>query len=136
LAALEVEEMRRRMAGARVARMAMVAPDGAPRLVPVCFALSGDRLVTAIDGKPKSTRRLARLAAIAREPRVSLLADAWSENWSRLWWVRADGEARVTELDADSRQRLAAKYSQYSADPPAGPMIEIVVRRWTGWSAR
>jgi len=136
LAALEVEEMRRRMAGARVARMAMVAPDGAPRLVPVCFALAGDRLVTAIDGKPKSTRRLARLTAIAREPRVSLLADAWSEDWSRLWWVRADGEARVAELDADSRQRLAVKYPQYAADPPAGPMIEIVVRRWTGWSAR
>lgn len=128
--------MRRRMASARLARLAMVAPDGAPRLVPVCFALAEDRLVTAVDGKPKSTRRLARLAAIAREPRVSLLADQWSEDWSRLWWVRADGDARVAELDADARHRLTAKYPQYVADPPAGPMIEIAVRRWTGWSAR
>lgn len=136
MAAVEIDEMRERLAAGRVARLATLAPDGAPRLVPVCFALEGDRIVTAIDGKPKSTRRLARLAAVAREPRVSLLVDEWSEDWTRLWWVRADGEARVSDLDAASLRRLAAKYPQYEADPPAGPMIEIAVSRWTGWSAR
>ena len=128
--------MRERLGAGRVARLATVAPDGAPRLVPVCFALEGDRIVTAIDSKPKSTRRLARLAAIEREPRVSLLVDEWSEDWTRLWWVRADGEARVGELDAASLRGLTAKYPQYEARPPAGPMIEIAVSRWTGWSAQ
>ena len=136
MAALEIDEMRTRLGGGRVARLATVAPDGAPRLVPVCFALAGDRILTAIDGKPKSTRRLARLAAIEREPRVALLVDEWSEDWSRLWWVRADGEARVRELDATALERLRAKYRQYVTDPPGGPLIEIAVSRWTGWSAR
>jgi len=118
-----------------VARLATLGPDGAPRLVPVCFVVERDLIHSAIDGKPKSTRRLARLAAIARDSRVSLLVDEWSEDWSRLWWVRADGRARVTELEGSVAARLAAKYPQYRADPPAGPMIEIAVERWTGWSA-
>ena len=78
---------------------------------------------------------LARLAAVRRDPRVSLLVDEWSEDWSRLWWVRAEGRARVADLDAAVAARLAAKYPQYRAEPPGGPMIEIAVERWTGWSA-
>ena len=47
----------------RVARLATVGPDGRPHVVPICFALDGDTLYTAVDSKPKSTRRLRRLAA-------------------------------------------------------------------------
>jgi PPOX class probable F420-dependent enzyme len=131
----DTDEMRRRLAGGRVARLATLGAGGAPRLVPVCFVVERDLIHTAIDGKPKSTRRLARLDAIRRDPRVSLLVDEWSEDWSRLWWVRADGRAQVADLDAAVAARLAAKYPQYRAEPPAGPMIEIAVERWTGWSA-
>jgi PPOX class probable F420-dependent enzyme len=63
------------LAGARVARLATVARDGRPRLVPVCFVLAGDVIYHAVDDKPKATRRLARLADIAAEPRAALLAD-------------------------------------------------------------
>ena len=56
------DEMRRRLAGGRVARLATLSADGAPRLVPVCFVVERDLIHSAIDGKPKSTRRLARLA--------------------------------------------------------------------------
>jgi len=128
--------MRRRLAGARVARLATVAPDGAPRLVPICFVLAGDLIHSAVDAKPKRTPRLARLAAVEREPRVSVLADEWSEDWSRLWWVRADGHARVVELEPGVLARLAAKYPQYRESPPPGPVMEISVERWRGWSAR
>jgi len=89
--------------GASVARLATVRPDGRPHLVPIVFAVAGDVIVTAVDEvKPKRTRALARLANIAAEPRVSVLADHYDEDWTRLWWVRADGTATVVGSDADA----------------------------------
>lgn len=140
---LSTEQARRRFTRARVARLATVAVDGAPHLVPVTFALltsaeHPDTVVFAIDHKPKSTLRLQRLRNIARNPSVSLLVDHYADDWSDLWWVRADG--RAAELaDASVRAAavaaLVAKYPQYAERPPAGPAVEIRVRRWTGWSA-
>ena len=121
-------------------RLATVRPDGAPRLVPITFAACGpDVLVFAVDHKPKSTQRLARLANIAANPAVSLLADEWSDDWSRLWWARADG--RATELsDADplrstALDALCARYLQYREHRPAGPVVWIDVLSWSGWRA-
>jgi hypothetical protein len=31
-------------------------------------------------------------------------------------------------------QLLAARYPQYRATPPPGPVISIQVTRWTGWT--
>ena len=64
---------------------------GAPHLVPVVFARDQADLVTAVDGKPKSGKVLARIDNITRDPRVTLLADHYEEDWSSLWWVRVDG---------------------------------------------
>jgi PPOX class probable F420-dependent enzyme len=130
---------RARLAAARVARLATVTPAGDPHVVPVTFALVGDVVWTAVDAKPKSTRALQRLANIAAHPAVSLLVDHYEEDWSALWWVRADGTASVVPVDATSEARaalaaLAAKYPQY-ADPPAGPLIRIAVTTWRAWSA-
>lgn len=127
---------RQRFASARVARLATVTPAGAPHLVPVVFAVDGETVYTAVDGKPKSTRRLRRLANIAAEPRVSLLVDHYDDDWSRLWWVRADGRASVHDdgPHADrARALLSAKYPQYQSVPLDGPVIEVRVERWTGW---
>lgn len=126
--------MRRRFAGGRVARLATIGPDGAPRLVPICFVLEGELIHSVVDAKPKRTLRLARLAAVARDPRVAVLVDEWSEDWSRLWWVRADGQARVTEPAPEVLARLAAKYPQYRSAPAPGPALEITVQRWSGWA--
>jgi PPOX class probable F420-dependent enzyme len=120
---------------ARVARLATVRDDGAPHLVPVTFAVVGDRIVTAVDAKPKRSRRLARLANIAAEPRVSLLADHFDEDWSRLWWVRADGRAQVVDVDEGIAAALAEKYPPYVDQPPGGPAIVVDVDTWRGWSA-
>jgi len=124
------------LASARVARLATVRPDGAPHLVPVCFALTGGAIYTAVDGKPKRSPDLARLANIAAEPRVALLADHYEDDWTRLWWVRVDGDASVV-AGTDERERalaaLAAAYPQYAAAPPAGAVIAIAPRRWSGW---
>ena len=136
LAALRAREL---FASAAVARLATVAADGAPHLVPVCFAVNGAVVYSAVDDKPKRTTDLARLANIAAEPRVALLADHYDGDWTRLWWVRADGRARIVTA-ADERalalEALAAAYTQYAGRPPQGPVIAIEVHRWSGWSAR
>ena len=122
-----------RFATARVARLATVTPAGAPHLVPIVFALAGDVLYSAVDGKPKRTRKLARLANIAAEPRVSVLADHYDEDWSLLWWVRADGVGRIVDESVAGLRALTGRYPQYQESPPAGPFLEITVERWTAW---
>lgn len=129
-----------RFVSARVARLATVGADGRPHLVPITFALTGSTIVTAVDAKPKTTAALRRLANIAANPRVSVLVDHYDEDWTRLWWARADGRARVlTAGDAGADAAISAlvlRYAQYRAEPPPGPVVLIDVVRWTGWSAR
>jgi len=125
-----------------VARLATVSAEGAPHIVPVTFAVEGDVIWTAVDHKPKRTTALRRLANIAANPRVALLADHYDEDWEALWWARADGTARVVEPAAEPELRaaavraLAARYPPYRARPPAGALVVIAVERWSGWSAR
>jgi PPOX class probable F420-dependent enzyme len=130
--------MRERFGNARVARLATVDADGQPHLVPLCFALAGDRIVSVVDAKPKRTPQLRRLANIRAQPRVSVLVDEYHEDWTRLWWIRADGVARVVTEGAERDDAVAAltgKYPQYEKQPPAGPVVEITVERWRSWSA-
>jgi PPOX class probable F420-dependent enzyme len=128
-----------RFAAVPVAVLATIADDGTPRPVPVTFAAITDRIVIAVDHKPKTTRRLVRLADIAGDDRVSLLAQHYDSDWSQLWWVRAAGTAVVRHDDsavAEAGRLLAAKYPQYRAQPPAGPVIDVAVASWRGWEAR
>lgn len=130
------DDIRHRFAQAPVARLATVRRDGSPHLVPVVFAVEGDIVYTAVDGKPKSTQRLRRLANIAANPAVCLLVDHYAEDWSALWWVRADGRATVV-ADGDPAQTgyrlLHAKYPQYQTVPLDGPVIVVTVERWSSW---
>jgi PPOX class probable F420-dependent enzyme len=131
---------RGRFAAERVARLATVGADGRPHLVPVVFALDGDTLYTAVDDvKPKATHRLRRLRNIAANPAVAVLADRYDDDWSALWWVRADGTARVLHPGdpeaGRARALLAERYEPYRAAPPPGPVIAVAVERWTGWAA-
>jgi PPOX class probable F420-dependent enzyme len=86
---LSAAEARSRFAGARVARLATVSATGVPHLVPVTFAVLGERIVFVVDDKPKSTTRLRRLDNIAARPTVCLLVDIYDDDWTRLWWARA-----------------------------------------------
>ena len=136
---MTAEEARRRLGAARVARLATASADGRPHLVPITFAADGDLVYTAVDAKPKTTRRLQRLSNIRGNHRVAVLADQYDEDWSALWWVRADGQAAILDdpaAMAEPLRLLAARYPQYRASPPAGPVVAIRVDRWTGWSAR
>ena len=71
------ESQRQFLEAQRVLRLATVDPGGQPYLVPICFALDGDTLYSAIDEKPKqaSPGGLRRLRNVAANPRVALLAD-------------------------------------------------------------
>jgi len=131
--------MGERFAAAQVARLATTTPSGRPHLVPVVFAVEGQTLWTAVDAKPKSTRSLRRLANIEANPAVSLLVDHYEQDWSGLWWVRADGTARVVPAGSGEGEvglaALAAKYPQYQSDPPPGPVLVVAIDRWSSWSA-
>ncbi|GAA2210199.1 TIGR03668 family PPOX class F420-dependent oxidoreductase [Nonomuraea monospora] len=127
-----------RFAAQRVARLARLATDGTPRVVPITFAMMSGQVVTAVDHKPKTTTDLARLRDIRANPAVSVLADHYEDDWTRLWWVRADGLARVLDGGEDRERALdalVAKYAQYGERRPAGPVILVEVTRWSEWSA-
>jgi PPOX class probable F420-dependent enzyme len=130
---------------ARRAVLATIAPDGRPRLVPICFVLDAraPTLYTPIDDKPKRTDdplALARVRDIATDPRVSVLADRWDEDWDRLAWVRCAGRAVVLEPSADPEEHavavaaLRAKYRQYETHRlGTRPLIRITLEGVTGW---
>lgn len=126
-------------AAERVARLATADRDGRPHIVPMVFAVVGDRIYSAVNAKPKRTTALKRLANIETNPRVALLADAYAEDWTTLWWVRADGTARIIDsADAEAGRAielLVAKYPQYREMRPTGSVIAIQVERWSGWTS-
>ena len=131
-------EARALFASARVARLATVDAERRPHLVPVTFAFDGEEIVTAVDHKPKRTTRLRRLDNIEANPRVSVLADHYEDDWTRLWWARLRGRARVLD-GGEERERalelLAAKYPQYRTEPPDGPVLAVDVTQVRSWSA-
>ncbi|MDA2812008.1 TIGR03668 family PPOX class F420-dependent oxidoreductase [Nocardiopsis sp. RSe5-2] len=133
------ERARKAFTESSVARLSTVSEEGWPHCVPVTFAVDGDTVAIAIDHKPKSTVNVKRLANIGQNPKVCLLADVYSDDWSQLWWARADGTAQVVgrgEQREHALDTLQAKYPQYADRRPEGPVILVHVVRWSGWSFR
>jgi PPOX class probable F420-dependent enzyme len=134
---MEEVEARRLLAASKVAHLATVSAGGRPHVVPIVFALDGETLYFAIDAKPKKTTRLARLKNIAANPAVSVLVDHYEDNWTRLWWVRADGTAHIVTADDEAQRAidlLAMRYQQYVTERPRGPVVAIHVDRLVGWT--
>lgn len=173
---LDADDCRSRFAAARHAYLATADADGVPHLVPVTFVLlrstgvptdgtatdaeagapSVDEVVVAVDHKPKTTRDLRRMRNLTENPRVAFLADRYDDDWTHLWWVRADGVATVQHVEHDATvehpvtvehgdeqegepraaalDALAARYSQYRERRPDGPLIRVRVTRWSGWA--
>ena len=128
--------MRSRVEEAQVGRLATVTADGRPHLVPCCFVLSGDTIYSAVDHKPKSTLHLRRLDNLRRNPNAALLVDEYADDWSALWWVRADGTGRILDHGPEFAAAIALlveKYRQYRENPPAGPAIAIDIHTWRSW---
>lgn len=133
---MTAEEARRRFAAARVARLATVAADGAPHLIPLVFVLLGESVYSVVDEKPKQTTELQRLQNVRATGRAALLVDHYEEDWRRLWWVRADGRGRVLEPeDPEAHRAVALLADRYPQQRPAGAVLVVDVEKWSGWSA-
>ena len=135
---MTLDEALRRFTAARCARLATAGADGRPHLVPLVFAQSGATIYSAVDSKPKHGTPLRRFANIAANPRVALLADEYSDDWTTLWWVRADGDARIlateTAEGTEAIGLLVDRYPQYRDNPPTGPVLAVDVDRWSFWA--
>lgn len=107
--------------------------------VPVVFAVSGEHVAVPIDRvKPKTTQRLQRERNLEVDPRAALLVQRWdAEDWSRLWWVRAELH-RAQPGDGTPagalEAALVAKYAHY-ADRPFTGLLILRIRSVTGWAA-
>ncbi|MEV6051999.1 TIGR03668 family PPOX class F420-dependent oxidoreductase [Streptomyces sp. NPDC052107] len=128
---------RERFVSSPVARLATVDGSGVPHAVPVTFVVQDDVLYFAVDHKPKSTWNLRRLRNIRENPAVTVLVDHYDDDWTELWWARADGRGEVLE-EGEERLRavslLCDKYGQYKQSPPKGPAVAVRVEQWTGWA--
>lgn len=130
--------MLQHLATAMVARLATVGAGEHPHIVPICLALEGNTLYFAVDAKPKRTANLKRLRNIATNPAVAVLVDHYEDDWTQLWWVRADGSARVIDDHPESERvidLLQKRYAQYRQARPQGPVVAISIERLSGWSA-
>jgi len=125
--------------GARVAHLGLLDGDGLPRVLPVTFAVCGERLVSAVDDKPKrrAGSDLARVRWLRARPQAALTVDRYDDDWTRLEWVQALGEISV--LDAavapEAITALTARYEPYAARPPAGPVLALTPQRIIWWRA-
>jgi PPOX class probable F420-dependent enzyme len=114
-----------------------VDPDRGTHLVPVVFAVSGDQLVVPIDAvKPKGTKQLRRIRNLRSDARASLVVDHRSDDWSDLWWVRADLGFLGTEDYADGwTSRLAIRYPPYREAGTVDSLLLFTIRSLSGWAA-
>jgi PPOX class probable F420-dependent enzyme len=143
-------EQRRFLTDGRTATLATTAPDGRPRLVPICYIVGTDdrlarpRLYSPLDEKPKRSQDphdLARVHDLLVLPEVSLLVDRWSEDWSRLAWLRLHGRGELLEPEPHEREEhatavadLRAKYPQYvGQDLEHRPIIRMTIDRALAW---
>lgn len=126
---------------ARTGHLATVGPDGMPHVVPVCYVVLDGQIVTPIDAKPKTGKRLSRLRNIEHNPQAALVVDRYDEEWTHLAWVQVRGEARLVGPDSalhrGATEALRVKYPQYRTmqlDDSPSIAIPISVCRFWSWS--
>ena len=123
----------------RVARLATADASGRPHAVPICYAFDGSSIYSAIDLKPKrvGARQLKRVRNLLENPRVAVIIDDYSEDWSALAYVLIQGTAEMMP-EGEARDLAVAmlrdKYPQYGELLPDGaPVLQITpasIRAW------
>ncbi len=108
--------------------------------VPVVYVVDDDGCVgVPVDRvKPKSSSRLQRERNLEADPRATLLVEHWDrDDWSQLWWVRAElrwqGDSDAGR-EAALAARLAGRYPQYR-DRPFARVLVLRIVGVTGWAA-
>ena len=120
-----------------MARLGLLDLAGAPRVLPVTFAMAEGRIWTAIDQKPKRSEEPARVRFLRRDPRAALTVDRYSDDWDQLAWVQVLGRVSILGLDdgAAGLEALTAKYEQYRDQAPPGPLLALDPQRYLWWRA-
>jgi PPOX class probable F420-dependent enzyme len=132
----------------RIARLATAGEDLQPAVIPLCYVFDGEHIYSPIDEKPKSVAAssLKRVRNIKANPRVSVVIDDYSEDWSKLAYVLIVGTAEIilpgkdasreTQEHARAVELLREKYAQYrSMRIDERPMIKISPGRIKRWAS-
>jgi len=125
LALLETETAQRLLASAIPARMAFVAPDGTPRIVPTWFHWTGEELVmpTYIAGPQIGIRHpAARLAALRARPDVAVSIDTETFPPQSL---TLRGKVEITEVDGLAPEYAAAARRYLGQEAAAGMLAGL-----------
>jgi PPOX class probable F420-dependent enzyme len=122
---------------ARVGRLGLLDLDGAPRVLPVTFAVAEGRIWSAIDSKPKRAAEPARLRFLRRDPRAALTVDRYSDDWDELAWVQVLGSVEIVQVShgAAGLAALSVKYESYREESPPGPLLSLQPDRFLWWRA-
>ena len=119
--------------------------EGAPRVLPVTFAVADGRIWSAIDRKPKRPGEPARLRFLRRDPRAALTVDRYSDDWDQLAWVQVLGRVSIMEVGEGrpGLEALSAKYEEYREEAPPGSAsgsaagsVPVVASRGSGGPRR
>jgi PPOX class probable F420-dependent enzyme len=122
---------------ARAGRLGLLDEEGAPRVLPVTFAVAGGRIWSAIDQKPKRAKEPARLRFLRRDPRAALTVDRYSDDWEQLAWVQVLGRVEIVDVSdgAAGLEALRKKYEPYRDEVPPGPLLALEPQRYLWWRA-
>lgn len=129
---------RRLLDDARVGHLGLLDASSQPRVLPVTYAICQGAAWTVIDNKPKrAPHPPARVRWLREYPLAAMTIDRYTDDWSELQWVQLLGE--MTVLDGQptgpGMTSLEARYPQYIADPPPGPLLRLVITRAVWWRA-
>jgi len=132
------DQQRAFLAAQRVARLASVDAAVRPHVVPICYALIGDKVYFTIDEKPKKKpARLKRLANLRANPVAAVVADRYDEDWGRLGWVMVQGAAEIIESGPEhdaAQAALRARYPQLAAMQIEGlPVVAVRIDHVASW---
>jgi PPOX class probable F420-dependent enzyme len=122
---------------ARVGRLGLLDQEGAPRVLPVTFAVAEGRIWSAIDRKPKRAGEPARVRFLRRDPRAVVTVDRYSDAWDELAWVQVLGTVEVLEVGKGGAglAALTEKYAQYREEGPQGPLLALDPAGCLWWRA-
>lgn len=120
-----------------MARLGLLDLEGAPRVLPVTFAVADGQIWSAIDRKPKRPGEPARLRFLRHDPRAALTVDRYSDDWDQLAWLQVLGRVSIVEVGEgkEGLEALRAKYEPYREEAPPGPLLALDPQRYQWWRA-
>jgi PPOX class probable F420-dependent enzyme len=132
------DAQRRFLDKSRVGHLATADRNGAPHVIPVCYAVAQGTLYVTVDEKPKRRDMpLKRVRNILENSQAGFVADHYDEDWRRLGWVMLRGAAEILETGAEhdrAQELLRARYPQYRAMNLAElPVIALRIAHATSW---